>query len=135
MTTTFTSLCADDVYAAFKALRDVLWMANHVHVEDAVFVQLVDNILGRDTDSGDEEFGAGTDDDIDEFVEFALGVIVAAQDNFVSLVHSVDSPCAYFVFRALPPTCGIKRSTPNGAFLSFKKLLISAICSRSISGV
>ena len=89
MTTAFSSLCADDVYAAFKALRDVLWMANHVHVEDAVFVQLIDNMLGRDTDSGDEEFYARIDDDIDEFVEFAPGVIEATQDNFISLVHSV----------------------------------------------
>ena len=30
------------------------------------------------------------------------------------------SRAMYFVFRAFPPTWGIKRSTPNGAFLSFK---------------
>jgi hypothetical protein len=92
-------------------------------------------MLGWDTDSRDEEFGARIDDDIDEFVELALGVIVATRDTSISSVHPVDSLRAYFVFRALPPTCGIKRSTPNGAFLSFRKLLSSAICSRSMSGV
>jgi hypothetical protein len=38
MATTLTSLCADDVYVTFEALRDVLRMANHIHVEDAVLV-------------------------------------------------------------------------------------------------
>ena len=136
MTTTFTSLCADDVYVALKALCDVLRVADHVHVEDAVPVQPVDDMLGRDTDGGDEEFGSRFDDDIDELVELALGVIVAIQDTSISqCLVPCDWFCAHFVFRALPPTCGIKRSTPNGAFLSFRKLLSSAICSRSMSGV
>ena len=43
--------------------------------------------------------------------------------------------CAYFVLRAEPPTCGRSKSTPNGAFLSVRKDLSSAICSRSMSGV
>lgn len=42
---------------------------------------------------------------------------------------------AYLVFRALPPTWGSNRSTPNGAFWSSRKDLSSAICSRSMSGV
>lgn len=42
---------------------------------------------------------------------------------------------AYLVLRAPAPTCGSSRSTPKGAFLSCRKLLISAICSRSMSGV
>jgi len=91
MTTTFTSLCADDVYVAFKAFCDVLWMANHVHVEDAVFVQFIDNMLRWYTDSRDKEFGTRIDDDIDEFIELALGVIVATKDTSISPVHSVDS--------------------------------------------
>lgn len=41
----------------------------------------------------------------------------------------------HLVLRALPPTCGIKRSTPNGAFLSTRYDFNSSICCRSWSGV
>jgi hypothetical protein len=40
-----------------------------------------------------------------------------------------------FVFLALPPTWGKSRSTPKGAFLSWRNPFNSAICSRSMSGV
>jgi hypothetical protein len=39
------------------------------------------------------------------------------------------------VFLAFPPTAGINRSMPNGAFLSFNNVFISAIISLSIFGV
>ena len=32
-----------------------------------------------------------------------------------------------FVLRALPPTCGMSKSTPNGAFLFLRSALISWI--------
>jgi hypothetical protein len=32
-----------------------------------------------------------------------------------------------FVLRALPPTCGMSKSTPNGAFLSLRSALINWI--------
>jgi hypothetical protein len=40
-------------------------VADHVHVEDAGAVETVDDVLGRDADGGDEELGAGVDDDGD----------------------------------------------------------------------
>ena len=75
----FASLCADHVGAEGEALGDVLGVADHVHVEDAGLVEAVDGGLGRDADGGDEEAGAGVDDDGHELVELALGVVVAAR--------------------------------------------------------
>lgn len=71
------ALRADDVDAGGKALLHVLGVPDHVHVEDAGAVELLDDGLGRHADGGDEEFGAGFDDDVDEVVELALGVVVA----------------------------------------------------------
>jgi len=71
-----TTLGADQVDTESEALGDVLWVADHVHVEDAVGVELVDDGLWWDTDGRDEELGARLDDNVDELVELALGVIV-----------------------------------------------------------
>lgn len=79
VTTTLTTLSADDIDTEVEALLDVLGVADHVHVDDAVGVELVDDVLGGNTDGGDEELGTGLDDDVDELVELALGVIVAAR--------------------------------------------------------
>ena len=75
--TALTTLRADDVDAELEALLDVLGVSYHVHVEDAICVQLVHDFLGRDTDGRDKQFGAGVDDDVDELAELALGVVVA----------------------------------------------------------
>lgn len=72
-----TALGADDVGADVEALLDVLDVANHVHVQDAGLVQLLDDGLGRHADGADEQLGAGLDDDVDEAIELALGVVVA----------------------------------------------------------
>ena len=104
-------------------------------------MQALDDVDWGDADGGDEEFGARVDDYGDEFVEFPLCVIVAGESLgsaialWLQVLKVGWAGPIYFVFLALPPTCGIKRSTPNGAFLSFKKPFSSAICSRSISGV
>jgi len=50
---------------------------DHIHVEDTGFVEALDDVLGGDADGGDEETGAGVDDDGYELVEFAFGVVVA----------------------------------------------------------
>jgi len=76
VSSSLTTLCANDVDAEIEALLDVLGVANHVHVKDAGFVETVDDMLGRDTDGGDEELGAAVDDDANELVEFALSIIV-----------------------------------------------------------
>lgn len=75
--TTLTTLGADDVDAEVEALLDVLGVSDHVHVDDAGSVKSIDDVLGRDTDSRDEELGAGLDDDVNELVELALCVVVA----------------------------------------------------------
>lgn len=79
VSTSFSSLCANHVGAKLETLLDVLWVANHVHVEDAVLVELLDDVFWRDADGGDEEAGARFDGDVDELVEFAFGVVVAGR--------------------------------------------------------
>lgn len=91
-----TTLGADDVDVEIKALLDVLDVADHVHVDDAVLVQPVDDLLGGDTDGGDEQLGAGLNDDVDELVQLALGVIVAKGDNL----------SAWALMQAVQPTAG-----------------------------
>lgn len=75
--TALTTLGADDVGASIEGLLDVLGVADHVHVENAGGMELLDNGLGGDTDGADEQLGAALDDDVDEFIELALGVVVA----------------------------------------------------------
>lgn len=79
--TTLTALGADDVGADVDALLDVLDVADHVHVEDAGLVQLVDDSLGGHADGADEQLGAGLDDDVDEAIELALCVVVAIRNS------------------------------------------------------
>lgn len=121
VSTSLTTLSANEIDTESEALGDVLWVTDHVHVEDAVGVELVDDSLWWDTDGGDEELGARLDNDIDELVELTLGVIVA-EGMLVIVVprYGVDKGRTHLVLRALPPTCGRSKSTPNGAFLSFK---------------
>lgn len=88
VTTTLTTLGADDVDAEGKALLDVLDVADHVHVQDTGLLELLDDVLGGDTDGRDEELGAGLDDNVDELIELALGVIVAAEKPCVSSLIS-----------------------------------------------
>lgn len=49
--TTLTSLCADHVRSEFEALLDVLWVSDHVHVENAGLVKTLNSGLGRNADS------------------------------------------------------------------------------------
>ena len=81
VTTTLTTLSANDVNANLKTLLDVLGVADHVHCEDTGFVESVDDCLGGDTNGRDKELGSALNDDVDELVQLALGVIVAKGDN------------------------------------------------------
>jgi hypothetical protein len=110
------ALGADDVDAELEALLDMLRVADHVHVQDAVRVQLVDDRLGGHADGGHEQLGAGLDDDVNQLAQLALGVVVAGDVSF----DWDRGATSYLVRRALPPTCGSSRSTPNGALLSFR---------------
>ena len=62
MATSFTALSADYVSANIEAFLYVLWMSDHVHVEDARGMETFDDGGGGDADGRDEEFGAGVDD-------------------------------------------------------------------------
>lgn len=76
------ALGADDIYAEVKALFDVLHVSDHVHVDDAGLVKLVYHGLGGNADGGDEELGSRLDDDVDELIELALGVVVAKSSEY-----------------------------------------------------
>lgn len=89
VSTSLTTLCADDINAEFEALLHMLGVANHVHVEDAGLVESLDNMLGRNTDGRDEQFCARVDDDAYEFVELALCVIIAVRKQRVSNLISL----------------------------------------------
>lgn len=125
VTTAFTTLSANDIGTGIKGLVDMLGVTNHVHVENAGFVELLDNGLGGDTDGADEKLSTALDNNVDEFIKLSLGVVVAGKID--KLVYDLlgkgeypDQGKTYLVLRALPPTWGSKRSTPNGAFLSVK---------------
>lgn len=124
VTATLTTLGADDIDTDVESLLDVLGVADHVHAEDAGTVEPLDDSLGGNTDGRDEELSTALDDDIDELVELALGVVVAVgKSELISLVVFgvfAISSVSYLVLRALPPTWGRSRSTPKGAFLSFR---------------
>ncbi len=65
VTTTFTALSADHIYANVKAFLNVLGMANHVHVENASLVELLDDGFWWNADGGDEELRTAVDYYID----------------------------------------------------------------------
>jgi hypothetical protein len=77
--TALTTLSADDIDAEVKALLDVLNVPDHVHVDDAIGVELVDDGLGGHTDGGDEKLGALLDNNVHELVELTLCVVVAVK--------------------------------------------------------
>jgi hypothetical protein len=107
VTTTFTTLGANDIRTDIDSLLHVLGMANHVHVENSIFVKFIDNGLGRNTDGRDEELSAALNDDVDKFVKLALCVIVTltvSRHATIMLPNSKNDRKTYFVLRALPPT-------------------------------
>ena len=92
MAASLAGLRADDIDANVKGLLNMLrvtdlrrpvnsigllWRngcTHHVHDEDACLMQALDNVLGRDTDSADEERGLLVDDHVNELVELTWGV-------------------------------------------------------------
>ena len=82
-------------------------------------METLDDADWRDADGRDEEISTGFDDYVNELVQFAFRIVVAVGLT-VSIGEIPSGNIAYLVFRALPPTWGIRRSTPNGAFLSLR---------------
>lgn len=125
VTTTLSTLGADNVGTDIEALLDVLGVTDHVHVENASLVQSLDDRLGGDSDGGDEELRTALNDDLNQLVELSLGVVIAIRKNAMlarcsTCAQCMDGAISYLVFRALPPTWGRRRSTPKGAFLSVR---------------
>ena len=79
VSTSLATLGADHINTEVEALLNMLWVSDHVHVENTVGVELVDNSLWWDTDGGNEKFSTRLDNNIDELIELALGVIVATK--------------------------------------------------------
>jgi hypothetical protein len=77
-------------------------VADHVHVEDAGLVELVDDGLGGHTDGADEQRGAGLDDDVGELTELALGVVIAREKIVSFLFELFRSISVPFFFSLLP---------------------------------
>lgn len=85
MTTSLTTLGDDDIGTDLAGLVGVFRVADHVGVEDAGFVEFLDDGFGGDADGTDEDFGATFDNDIDELVQLALCVI-----NLVTILEGVQ---------------------------------------------
>lgn len=81
VSTTLTSLSADDINAELKALLDVLGVSDHVHVQNTGLVQFLDNMLGGNTDGRNEQLGSARNCDVDELVKLSLGVVVAVGEK------------------------------------------------------
>ena len=77
MTASFAALGAYHIGADVETFLDVFGVPDHVHVENAGFMEALDDVNWGDADSGYEQLGAGVDDDGDEIVKFAFCVVVA----------------------------------------------------------
>lgn len=99
----------------------MLRMAGHIHVQNVVCVKFFHDMFGCNSDGGDEEFRFGLDDDVDQFVEISSREVdlIATRSALRFERGVLTSPT--FVFRAEPPTCGRRRSTPNGRSGSRKR--------------
>lgn len=101
VTTTLTTLSTNDIHTDIQGLGDVLGVPDHVHAEDTGTVELVDNGLGGNTNGRHEELSTALDDDIDELIELALGVIIAS-DGYISCLL----PWRSFLRDLLTWSCG-----------------------------
>lgn len=77
LTTSLTTLRADHISSERERLWDVLWVTDHVHVKYTGLVKLLDDVLWWHTNSADEKSSTRFDDDINQVVQLALGVVVA----------------------------------------------------------
>lgn len=77
MTATFTTLCADHIDADVETFLDVFRVADHVHVEDVVLVETLNNMLRWNTNGRHEKLCTAVDDDADQVVQLAFRVVVA----------------------------------------------------------
>jgi hypothetical protein len=100
---------------------------SYVHDQNAGFVEPVDDFAWRHADSRDEEARLLLDDDVDELGQVATGVIVLAKAWGSAGAPSSRTKPRTFVLRALPPTWGRSKSTPNGALGSLRSFFRALI--------
>lgn len=77
VTTTLTSLGANDICTGIKAFLNMLRVADHVHVEDTGGMQALNNMLWWNTNCRDKELGSAFNDYINKLIKLALGVVIA----------------------------------------------------------
>lgn len=69
MATSLRALCTYDIGSSSTSLDYVLRMASHIHIQDAICMELFHDMLGSHSDRGNEEFCLSLDNDIDQFVQ------------------------------------------------------------------
>ena len=79
MASTFAALGTDNIGTTVECLLYVFGMTDHVHVEDTMLVEFLNNMLWWDTDGRDKELSTRLNDNVNELVKLTLGVIVAVQ--------------------------------------------------------
>lgn len=72
-------------------------------------MKLVDDPLRGNTDGTNKELGLLLDNNVDEIRELSLGVVILQERE---LGTRERGEARTLVLRALPPTCGSRRSTP-----------------------
>lgn len=81
MPASLATLSTNHVDTYLEAFGDMLWMPDHVHVENARFMDSFNDMLWGYTDSGDKQLGSTFNYYVDKFIKFAFGVIVAAGER------------------------------------------------------
>lgn len=75
MSSGFSTLCANEISSGLASLVGMFRVANHVHVQDTIFMELLDDMLRRDANGRDKDFGLFGNDDVHELIERAFGVV------------------------------------------------------------
>lgn len=75
MPTCFSALRTDDVCASLTRLCHMLGMTDHVHIQDAILVEFVDDVLWSHTYGGHKQFSTSRNDDINQLVQRSFGII------------------------------------------------------------
>jgi hypothetical protein len=76
MTTSFSALGADNVHTSLQGLFGMLRRANHVHNQDTGLVKTLNSMLGRHTDSTNEQFRSMLDNQFNQFIEVTVSVVM-----------------------------------------------------------
>jgi hypothetical protein len=76
MTSSLEALCAHDIGTSFASFCCMFWVSAHVHVQNAVGMQFLDDMRRRNANGGHEQTSAALYDDINLFVEGAMCEVI-----------------------------------------------------------